>query len=160
MSESWQEIERLFHASIGLPEPERAGFLAQACPDPELRREVETLLAHAENEDGDLARCVGDVAALAVNSESLDGQFIGPYRIVATLGCGGMGTVMLGIRDDGNFQKTVAIKVIRKGMDSAEVLNRFRRERQILAHLGAYGSIVELPTFLRYHGRTCPGRNA
>jgi len=113
----------------------RAGFLAQECPDPELRREVESLLVHTENEDGDLARCVGEVAALAVNSEDLDGQFVGPYRIEATLGSGGMGTVMLGIRDDGNFQKKVAIKVIRKGMDSAEVLNRFRRERQILAHL-------------------------
>ncbi len=134
MGESWQEIERLFHASAGLPQPERAGFLAQACSDPAVRREVESLLAHAENED-DLGRCVGDVAALAVNSEDLQGQAIGPYRIVATLGSGGMGAVMLGVRDDGNFQKKVAIKVIRKGMDTAEVLNRFRRERQILAHL-------------------------
>src|SRR5262252_8125129 len=110
MSESFQEIERLFHASVSLPELERAGFLAEACPDPELRREVESLLVHTESEDGDLARCVGEVAALAVNSEDLDGQFIGPYRIVSTLGSGGMGTVMLGIRDDGNFQKRVAIK--------------------------------------------------
>ena len=103
MSEPWQEIECLFHASASLPKPERAGFLDQACRDPETRREVESLLAHAEDEDGDLARCIGDLAAaLAANSEDLDGQVIGPYRIVRTLGSGGMGAVMLGIRDDGN----------------------------------------------------------
>ena len=135
MSVSWQEVERLFQASLGLPEPERAGFLAQACRDAELRREVESLLAYAGDEDDDLARCVGNAAALVVNSENQDDQFIGPYRIVDTVGSGGMGVVMLGIRDDGNFQKKVAIKVIRKGMDNGQVLNRFRRERQILARL-------------------------
>ncbi|HTR36462.1 MAG TPA: serine/threonine-protein kinase [Bryobacteraceae bacterium] len=135
MSASWQEIQRLFHASVDLPTLERAGFLAQACADPELRREVESLLAHAEDEDSDLTRCIGDLAAIAVNSEDLDEESIGQYRIVGTLGSGGMGAVLLGVRDDGNFQKQVAIKVIRKGMDTAEVLNRFRRERQILAHL-------------------------
>src|SRR5262249_45053762 len=112
-----------------------ADFLSQACRDPEIRREVESLLAHAEDEDADLSRCIGETAALATNFENPEGQVIGPYRIVGTLGSGGMGAVMLGVRDDGNFQKKVAIKIIRKGMDSAEVLSRFRRERQILAHL-------------------------
>ena len=135
MSASWPEIERLFHASMDLPKLERAAFLAQACHDHDLLREVESLVAHAENEDADLTQCIGDLAASAANSENLDRPFIGPYRIVGTLGSGGMGSVLLGVRDDGNFQKQVAIKVIRKGMDSIEVLNRFRRERQILAHL-------------------------
>jgi serine/threonine protein kinase/Flp pilus assembly protein TadD len=59
---------------------------------------------------------------------------IGPYRVLRELGHGGMGTVYLAARDDDQFQKTVAIKVVR-GLDSAEVVRHFRRERQILAGL-------------------------
>jgi eukaryotic-like serine/threonine-protein kinase len=59
---------------------------------------------------------------------------IGPYRVIRELGHGGMGTVYLAARDDDQYQKRVAIKVVR-GLDSAEVVRHFRRERQILAGL-------------------------
>src|SRR5438876_7731635 len=62
-------------------------------------------------------------------------QFIGPYQIVQSMGEGGMGIVYLATRADREFKKHVAIKVIRKGMDSTEIVSRFRRERQILAAL-------------------------
>src|SRR5437868_8504690 len=60
---------------------------------------------------------------------------IGSYQVLRRLGEGGMGSVYLAARIDHEFKKYVAIKVIRKGMDSEEIISRFRRERQILASL-------------------------
>ena len=63
------------------------------------------------------------------------GQRIGPYRIVEGIGEGGMGAVYRAVRDDDEYQKQVAIKLIQAGKDSAFVVSRFRNERQILASL-------------------------
>jgi non-specific serine/threonine protein kinase/serine/threonine-protein kinase len=60
---------------------------------------------------------------------------LGPYRLIREIGHGGMGTVYLGVRDDDAFQKRVAIKVLRRGMDTDGIVRRFRHERQILASL-------------------------
>src|SRR5262245_26337430 len=62
-------------------------------------------------------------------------DFIGPYQIIRPMGQGGMGSVYLAIRADREFKKHVALKVIRKGMGSEEIVSRFRKERQILAAL-------------------------
>src|SRR6185436_351265 len=60
---------------------------------------------------------------------------IGRYRCLQEIGRGGMGTVWLAERADGQFEQRVALKLIKRGMDSDEILGRFRRERQILARL-------------------------
>ena len=60
---------------------------------------------------------------------------LGPYRLIREIGHGGMGTVYLGVRDDDAFQKRVAIKVLKLGMDTESIVRRFRHERQILASL-------------------------
>jgi non-specific serine/threonine protein kinase/serine/threonine-protein kinase len=60
---------------------------------------------------------------------------LGPYRLIREIGHGGMGTVYLGVRDDDAFQKRVAVKVLRRGMDTDAIVRRFRHERQILASL-------------------------
>ena len=60
---------------------------------------------------------------------------VGPYRLIREIGSGGMGTVYLAVRDDDAFQKRVAIKVLRRGMDTDAIIRRFRHERQILAGL-------------------------
>jgi eukaryotic-like serine/threonine-protein kinase len=60
---------------------------------------------------------------------------VGPYRLIREIGHGGMGTVYLGVRDDDAFQKRVAIKVLKRGMDGDAIVRRFRHERQILASL-------------------------
>lgn len=71
----------------------------------------------------------------SLESQQAVEESIGSYRIVRQLGEGGMGTVYLGIRSDMEFKKSAAIKVIRKGMDSQEIVARFHRERQILSSL-------------------------
>jgi len=74
-------------------------------------------------------------ASLTEADGSLLGRRVGAYRIVRQIGSGGMGSVYEGIRDDDQFQHRVAIKVIRRGMDTGRTLQRFHQERQILARL-------------------------
>jgi len=64
-----------------------------------------------------------------------EGVRVGPYRIVREVGRGGMGTVYLAVRSDDELQKRVALKVLKRGMDSDAIVQRFRSERQILASL-------------------------
>ena len=71
----------------------------------------------------------------AHSPRGLDGVRIGPYRLVNELGRGGMGTVYLAVRSDDSFQKRVALKVLKRGMDTDAIVRRFRNERQILASL-------------------------
>jgi eukaryotic-like serine/threonine-protein kinase len=65
----------------------------------------------------------------------LRGETVGAYRLIEPLGRGGMGEVYLGERADGRFEQKVAVKLVKRGMDSVEILRRFARERQILARL-------------------------
>ncbi len=67
--------------------------------------------------------------------DAASGRRIGPYRLVREIGHGGMGAVYLAVRDDDAFQKRVAVKVLRRGMDTEAIISRFRNERQILAGL-------------------------
>ena len=71
----------------------------------------------------------------AAQNDRIDGLRIGPYRLVRELGRGGMGTVYLAVRSDDAFQKRVALKVLKRGMDTDAIVRRFRNERQILASL-------------------------
>ncbi|MEM7353653.1 MAG: serine/threonine-protein kinase [Acidobacteriota bacterium] len=75
-----------------------------------------------------------DVSPAAVLNAAAP-EHIGPYRILETLGRGGMGSVYLAERDDEHYRQQVAIKVMRHGLDHPEILRRLRQERQILAHL-------------------------
>jgi eukaryotic-like serine/threonine-protein kinase len=134
--ERWQKVKELFDAALELAPEERARYLEEtSAGDADLRREVEQLLAaHAEAGTFIDRPAVQDATDLFAGDAQL-GQRIGPYKIVRLLGRGGMGSVFLGLRDDDQFQKRVAIKLVKRGMDSEEVLRRFRGERQILASL-------------------------
>ena len=68
------------------------------------------------------------------------GTLVGAWRLVSVLGRGGMGIVYLAERADGDFQQQVALKLLRRGVDTDEVLVRFRRERQILSPARASGT--------------------
>ena len=134
-TERWQQLEELFHAALDRASADREAFVARACAgDAGLRQEVERLLRAHEQASSFVAQTAADVAHVAA-TVSPDGRQIGAYHIVRELGRGGMGTVYLGERADAQFQMRVAIKVIKRGMDTDAVLQRFRHERQILAGL-------------------------
>ncbi len=140
--ERYQQIKRLFHEAMEHDVTSRAAWLADACgEDSGLRREVETLLRESTSADTLPFLETEAILAAAPNLPRFDqdrtmiGQRIGLYRIVSELGRGGMGNVYLAERDDEEFKKRVAVKIVRRGMDSAEILARFRHERQILASL-------------------------
>lgn len=135
--ERWQRIEDLFRAAVERPETERESFLAEACGgDEELRGEVLTLLANDTTEDFIEEPIAGAAVSLAPGqAEDVVGTRIGPYLLTRLIGRGGMGAVYEAVRDDDEFQQKVAIKLIRGGMESDFVRDRFLRERQILASL-------------------------
>src|SRR5215210_2267496 len=138
--EAWERVKEIFAAARELPAAARPDFLTEACAgDPAVRREVESLLA-AQSGIGEsfLAEpAAGEAFRLIEHrgTEEWIGRRIGAYRVLAELGSGGMGTVFLAARADAEFERQVAIKVIRRGLDRAEIVSRFRQERQILAGL-------------------------
>ncbi|MBX3278639.1 MAG: serine/threonine protein kinase [Acidobacteria bacterium] len=135
--ERWQRIEELFRTVAERPEAEREAYLARACDDDEqLLHEVLSLLASDTREDF-IQTSISNVArSLAYDpNDDISGVRIGPYRLERMIGRGGMGAVYEAVRDDDHFQQKVALKLIRRGMDSDFVRGRFLRERQILASL-------------------------
>ena len=138
--ERWKQIERVFDVAVELPPERRDSYLDEACGgDGELRRQVEMLIrSHEEAESFIEEPAFAGVPGLADSSEalaSLIGRRIGSYRLVRELGRGGMGAVYLAVRADDEFQKRVAVKLVKRGMDTDFILQRFRQERQILASL-------------------------
>jgi serine/threonine-protein kinase len=127
-------IEALFEAALERGQHERSAFLAEACPDPEVRSEVVALLDAHVRTRGVLEAAPVGVAWGALGGPA-PGKRIGAYRLVRELGRGGMGIVYLAERDDGHFQRRVAIKFIMPGPATAELVERFLAERQILAAL-------------------------
>ena len=106
--------------------------------DPALRADVETLLAVYKDADGFLEEPMirrEDGAPQEASRDPFEGRKIGAYQVVRLLGRGGMGSVYLALRADDEFNQRVALKVLRPGMQSEEIVRRFRTERQILAAL-------------------------
>ena len=135
-TERWKQIEEVFQSAIDCPAEERPALLDSACGnDAELRREVESLLEINENNGWTGSSAVYDaIKVLGQRSAELSqGRRIGAYRILREIGRGGMGTVYLAARADDEFQKLVAIKILRRGLDTDDIVRRFRAERQILA---------------------------
>ncbi|HYL11911.1 MAG TPA: serine/threonine-protein kinase [Terriglobales bacterium] len=125
-------------AALELEPARRSAYLDEiAADDPELRRELESLLASQEQTSTDSHDLpVPKVTALpSVNQRDLIGRRLGPYQIVRQIGIGGMGEVYRAFRADDQYRKEVAVKLVRAGHDSGFVLNRFKNERQVLASL-------------------------
>ncbi len=134
----WQKIKESFINALELVGDERAEYLKQTCGnDHEMLNEVFSLL-EAYDHPGAVDRSLEDLKTSAfseLESPGMKGRHIGPYRIVDELGYGGMGTVYLAERADGEFEQQVALKLLRTGFTSEEQIRRFRVERQILATL-------------------------
>ncbi len=134
----WKLIEDIFHSALEFPLSDRAAYLARACgDDAELRSEVASLLENDRDDTATIHRAVdGDLKRLAEAADHGEiGERVGPYRLVRELDGGGMGTVYLAVRSDDHYFQIVALKMVRKGMESLALLQRFRAERQILATL-------------------------
>ncbi len=136
-AERWQRIEELFHEISEAPREDRGALLAERCgTDGDLRQHVESLLAAGESTQSPIRSAVTEVVRdLNDTGRWATGRRVGPYELKARLGSGGMGTVYRALRCDDAFQKEVAIKVARYGLDNPEFAPRFRAERQILARL-------------------------
>lgn len=125
--EDWQRVKELCALALEhLPE-QRTAFLADACGDDEsIRREVEALIAHATASEGIFETPLWHAAAGIPAS-------LGPYRVLELVGEGGMGIVYKAQQD--RPQRIVALKVIKPGLATSEMLRRFERESDALARL-------------------------
>ena len=135
-NEKWERIQEIFLQAADVPPSERAALLDRMCgPDTEIRVEVESLLrADTTGESGVCAAIQSEVASM-LDEPSLVDTRLGSYRLLKQIGRGGMGTVYLAERADGQFRKQVAVKMVRPDMDTEFILARFRRERQVLGRL-------------------------
>ena len=142
----WEELDRLFDAALDRSPEERKAFVAEACEgQPALRAELESLLA-AEADAPDFLNQEA-VAFAAPAYEPEEGESIaddplaapshqvGPYRLEEEIGRGGMSRVFRAERTDGGFEHTVAVKLLRIGLDTDAARRRFRLEQQVLAKL-------------------------
>ncbi len=140
--EDYRRAKEIFLEADAAPEGERAATLERLCAgDAGLRREVEALLASAEAGAGFLD--LPPDAGVPEEPDETPPSRVGPYRIVAEIGRGGMGSVFLAERADDAYAGRVAVKLVRRGLDTEDVLRRFRTERQILASL-AHPNIARL----------------
>ena len=126
--ERWREVKKVLAAALERAPQERSAYLDQACSEPALRREVESLLVVHDQDDSFIER-------LASKGEPLTtGDRIGPYEILARIGSGGMGIVYRAI--DTRLEREVAIKVLSVGLlIDEDARRRFRREALALAKL-------------------------
>jgi eukaryotic-like serine/threonine-protein kinase len=152
-SPDWRQVDALFTELLDIPEPDRAGRLTARCgEDLALREAVERLLAaekRAASVFGSAAESVNQLVHAALRDDAADDSVpeslrrLGPYRLLRLLGRGGMSSVWLAERDDGEFQRQVAIKLLRQWIDGEAGVRRFVAERQILSSL-AHPNIVPL----------------
>ena len=137
-SENWNRINELFYAALERAPELRDSFLKDACgSDSTLQQEVESLLAAYTDSENFIQSPASKNALEFLQHQDVQlatGDRIGAYNIVREIGRGGMGAVYLATRADERFQKSVAIKLIKRGRDTDDVLRHFRNEQQILAN--------------------------
>lgn len=134
--ERWQRLKAIFQSAQNLPAEEQREYLKAACGDDSaLRAEAEALLEADRQEREQETTYASGRASEATPTGSLAGHRFGAYEVLHKIGQGGMSTVYAAARVDQQFQKLVAIKIVRAGVDFAEIVRRFRHERQLLAGL-------------------------
>jgi serine/threonine-protein kinase len=137
--ESWTRIKALFRECQTMPDADRDAWLSQHCDgDGALRREIEELLVAQRAAPGILADdALGMLSQFRSQQDATDlvGHRIGAYKLLRLIGEGGMGSVFLAERDDGDFVQRVALKLVRADFVNAQSRARFLRERNFLARL-------------------------
>lgn len=146
--ERWDEVDRILDEALDLPADVREAHVRRAAADdPELERLLLRLVDRLRTDEGSalvpdrdvvLAAFSGDDPSLypGVGAEDMEpGTLVGPFRVLHRLGRGGMATVYEAERADGAYEQRVALKVLRRGVDTEDLLHRFLAERQILSSL-------------------------
>jgi serine/threonine protein kinase/tetratricopeptide (TPR) repeat protein len=134
----WQQIQSLFDELVDSGTGDREARLARACgDDADLRRSVQSLLESVREDKDPLQAVIGEAAEalLEDHNDRLIGARIGPYRVTAILGRGGMSTVYRAERDDAQYRQTVAIKVLQQTALHPRMHSRLHSEKHILASL-------------------------
>lgn len=136
-TEQPEQVVEIISAALDLAPDQRAAFLDEACrDDASLRAEVESLLGYQAQARSFIEAPAFQVAAdlIAANDDELEtGQLLGGYKILKVIGKGGMGEVYLA--EDSALNRKVALKLVKRGMNSVDVLRRFHYEERILANL-------------------------
>ena len=151
--EEWRRIDLVFSEALDLPREQRVAFVERATDgEPAVREDVLRLLRAHASAGGFLEGSIEDHCDLtwrqflgsesdgaAPGEEPEDagrvGEMVGPYRLIRRIGRGGMASVYLAERADGQFEQRVALKLIRRGLDTDDVVRRFLTEREILSSL-------------------------
>ncbi len=138
--DSTPTLRDLFEQALSLPPDARARMLAERCSDPGVRAELDRLLA-ADAEQGDWL-APGDAASAAQTIGEIEdveplpaGSHIGPFELLEVLGEGGSSTVFRAFRDVEGVRQYVAVKLLARGLYTAEARRRFHHEREALARL-------------------------
>lgn len=133
----WNEIKTVLDAALKKSPQQRDEFIKTICgADTDLQSQVESYLKYDSVEEDFLEENI--FLSIEPNQEkhtNFIGKRIGKYKIACELGAGGMGVVFLAERDDGDFEQTVAVKLLGKGLFSKAIRERFFQERKILAAL-------------------------
>ena len=136
MTASRPDNEAIFHAARDIPEPDRRReYVREACGGDETRiAHVEALLASADGPDSLLDRRAADLTESNIDQPGTESPstMIGPYKLIEPIGEGGMGSVWMAQQTE-PVKRLVAVKLIKAGMDTRQVIARFEAERQALA---------------------------
>jgi predicted ATPase len=147
--ERWQQVDRVVQGALDLEEAEREAYLDEACAgDAELRSEVEALLGFDLKAEPFLATPAVEWAGVELGDAGMVGRVLGPYRIEALVGEGGMGAVYRA-RDE-RLGRAVAIKVVRESRDTG-LLRRFMQETRLASSLN-HPNIVTVYDLLETDG--------
>jgi serine/threonine protein kinase len=140
-SETWNRLEDLLEEVLARPASERQAYLDAACAgNVTLRRQIESLIAAHDQTDSPLDRIGRTLAEQSPDvSPEWNGRTLGAYELVREIGRGGMGVVFLARRNDGQYERDVALKVIRSPLHDARERRRLVAERQTLARLSHPG---------------------
>ena len=139
-TENWKQIKELLQEAMSLAPEKRERFLIDSGASAAVRAEVESLLAFEEESENLMRLSAVEFSKDFFENETgaanhLIGQNFGAYQIVRELGQGGMGAVYLATRTDGKFKQQVALKLLKREMNTAALRRRFEQEREILASL-------------------------
>lgn len=134
-AENWAKIKDILEQALDLTPEQRTAFLDSCDITAEQRAEVEQLISF-ETEAAEMMQLSAvEFSKDFIEDDDLAGQEIGPYRVIREIGHGGMGAVFLAERSDGKFEQRVALKMLKREMNTSALRRRFRQEREILASL-------------------------